>query len=69
MDYDGLARLTFMDDPDRGEMHYVYDAASNLKQTTDNKAQVIKYTYDGINRIRSEDYLDEGLPNSFEHAS
>ncbi|MBK1835056.1 hypothetical protein JIN78_13380 [Roseibacillus ishigakijimensis] len=58
MAYDGLARLTFMDDPDRGTMDYVYSPASNLVETTDAKEQVIKYTYDGVNRIKSEDYQD-----------
>ncbi len=67
MDYDGLGRLTFMDDPDRGVMRYVYDAASNLIETTDAKEQVIRYTYDGVNRILTEDYLDEGLPFSANH--
>ena len=67
MDYDGLARLTFMDDPDRGVMHYVYDPASNLIETTDAKEQTIRYTYEGVNRIHTEDYLDEDSPFSAQH--
>ena len=68
MDYDGLSRLTFMDDPDRGVMRYNYDPASNLIETTDAKDQTILYTYDGVNRIRSEDYKDEGETFSANHA-
>jgi len=58
MRYDGLKRMIFMHDPDRGVMTYTYDAASNLTQTLDAKAQVISMTYDGANRIQTEDYLD-----------
>ncbi len=65
MRYDGLARKTFMDDPDRGIMQYVYDDASNLIQTTDAKGQVIDYTYDGVNRITTEDYRDESQAFTF----
>ena len=64
MIYDGLKRKTFMDDPDRGHMTYNYDDASNLHETIDAKSQHILYTYDGANRILTEDYLDEGLPFS-----
>jgi RHS repeat-associated protein len=64
MAYDGLKRKTFMNDPDRGVMHFVFDDASNLTETTDAKGQRIRYTYDGANRIRTEDYLDEGQPFS-----
>jgi len=39
-------------------MFYTYDAAGNLIQTIDNKGQVIVYTYDGTNRMLTEDYLD-----------
>lgn len=54
--YDGLKRKTFMNDPDRGVMHWFYDEASNLKETVDAKSQRITYTYDGANRIRTEKY-------------
>lgn len=60
--YDGLKRKTFMNDPDRGVMHFVYDDASNLSETTDAKGQRISYTYDGANRIRTEKYLDGQAP-------
>jgi YD repeat-containing protein len=58
MRYDGLKRMVFMHDPDRGVMTYTYDAASNLTRTLDAKNQVIEMTYDGANRIKTEDYLD-----------
>lgn len=56
--YDGLQRKTDMNDPNRGVMHFVYDDASNLIETTDAKGQRITYTYDGVNRIRTEKYHD-----------
>ncbi|MBN8460697.1 MAG: VCBS repeat-containing protein [Verrucomicrobia bacterium] len=58
MEYDGLKRMTFMHDPDRGVMHYTYDDASNLEETLDAKNQRITMTYDGANRIKTEDYHD-----------
>lgn len=58
MTYDGLKRMTFMHDPDRGVMDYTYDNASNLTDSIDAKAQHIVMTYDGANRIKTEDYLD-----------
>nr|WP_226895456.1 SpvB/TcaC N-terminal domain-containing protein [Luteolibacter marinus] len=65
--YDSLGRKTFMDDPNRGELHWVYDAASNVIATTDHKGQQILHTYDGANRLRTEDYLDEASPFSGHH--
>lgn len=62
--YDGLKRKVFMNDPDRGVMTFDYDDASNLTHTRDAKNQEIRYTYDGVNRILSEDYLDEDKPFS-----
>ena len=60
MAFDGLKRMTAMNDPDRGSMSYEYDDASNLRQTVDAKNQKIVYTYDGANRIKTEDYQDGG---------
>ncbi len=60
MEFDGLKRMTGMNDPDRGVMTFLYDDASNLKETLDAKAQRIAYTYDGANRIKTEDYQDGG---------
>jgi RHS repeat-associated protein len=58
MAYDGLKRMTGMNDPDRGLMSYTFDAASNLIESVDAKGQHIVMTYDGANRIKTEDYLD-----------
>ena len=62
--YDGLKRKTFMNDPDRGTTVDVYDDASNEIETTDAKGQRITYTYDGANRIRTEDYHNEPVGTS-----
>lgn len=56
IEYDGLGRKTFMNDPDRGHMYYEYDDAGNLVRTTDAKGQVIRYAYDGVNRLWKEYY-------------
>jgi YD repeat-containing protein len=64
MVYDGLKRKTFMNDLDCGMVTYTYDDASNLKATVDAKGQQTTYTYEGANRILSEDYHDEGQPFS-----
>ncbi len=56
MQYDGLKRKTFMNDPDRGKMYYTYDDAGNLIKTADAKGQVIEYEYDGVNRLIAEYY-------------
>jgi RHS repeat-associated protein len=59
MQYDGLGRKTFMNDPDRGKMYYTYDDAGNLIKSTDAKGQVILYAYDGVNRLTAEYYGEE----------
>jgi len=62
MRYDGLKRRTFMNDPDGGMSTNAHDAASNPIKTIDGKGQRITYTYDGANRILTEDYHDEDSP-------
>jgi len=59
--YDALSRKTFMNDPDRGVMHWDYDLASNVTNTFDAKGQQIVYAYDGVNRLQTENYLDGNL--------
>ncbi len=60
MAYDGIKRLVAMNDPDRGRMTLAYDDASNLRETVDARGQHIVYTYDGANRLLTEDYQDGG---------
>jgi len=64
MRYDGLGRRIFMNDLDRGHMTYTFDAAGNLVGTVDAKGQQIAYTYDGGNRLLTEDHLDDASPLS-----
>jgi RHS repeat-associated protein len=64
MIYDGLGRLTFVNDPDRGQLRFTYDDASNLRERLDAKGQRTVYTYDGVNRLLTEDYRDEQAPFS-----
>ncbi len=69
MEYDGLGRKTFMNDPDRGVMNYSYDDGGNLTSTVDARSQEIQYAYDGVNRLLSEDYLDSAgrTPDVYYH--
>lgn len=62
MRYDGLGRKVFMNDPDAGISTNVLDAASNLIETVDAKGQRLMFTYDGANRLLTEDYHDETSP-------
>jgi RHS repeat-associated protein len=57
--YDGFKRKRVVHDPDQGTTTNVYDDASNLTEQTDGKGQRISYTYDGINRVLTEEFHDE----------
>ncbi|HXI52828.1 MAG TPA: toxin TcdB middle/N-terminal domain-containing protein, partial [Candidatus Saccharimonadales bacterium] len=67
--YDGLQRKVWMNDPDAGISTSAYDDASNLIETVDAKGQRIRYTYDGGNRMLTEDYEDEASPEFSYHRS
>jgi RHS repeat-associated protein len=58
--YDGLGRKISIQEPNRGSTALFYNNASQLVESIDAKGQRITYTYDGANRIRTEDYHDEG---------
>jgi len=60
--YDGLGRLIYLNDPDRGAVWKTYDAASNETEGRDAKGQVTRLTYDGMNRTLTEDFLDDAAP-------
>ncbi|MDO9103680.1 MAG: toxin TcdB middle/N-terminal domain-containing protein [Methylovulum sp.] len=55
--FDGLGRKDFLNDPDKGVMHYDYDDAGNLLSTIDAKNQTVAYVYDAANRLLTEDSL------------
>jgi RHS repeat-associated protein len=64
VEYDGLGRKTFIHDPDRGDLQYIYDDASNTARTVDGKQQNILFEYDGLNRLISEQYVDGNLAST-----
>jgi RHS repeat-associated protein len=68
MVFDGLKRLQSMNDPDRGISTIDYDDGSNRIETRDAKGQRITFTYDGANRLLTEDYHDEAQPSSAHYA-
>ncbi len=49
--YDTLGRKTAMDDPDMGHWDYTYGESGNLLSQTDAKGQVIRFTYDNLDRV------------------
>lgn len=63
--YDGLGqRLTAEDlhnpaDTSFGTWTYVYDLAGNLTQTHNPENKIVHYTYDDINRVKTENYINE----------
>ncbi|HAM73307.1 MAG TPA: hypothetical protein DCM86_16865 [Verrucomicrobiales bacterium] len=59
MAYDGLRRRTRLSDPERGVTQFDHDAASNLARRVDARQHEIHYSYDGANRLLTEDYLDD----------
>ncbi|WP_165447361.1 toxin TcdB middle/N-terminal domain-containing protein [Rhizobium ruizarguesonis] len=54
--FDGLGRGIAHFDLNRGPLIYSYDAAGNLVETGDAKRQSIRYGYDGLNRLVTEEY-------------
>ena len=44
---------------------YEYDDAGNLIKTTDAKGQVMRYVYDGVNRIIAEYYGEDPVLHDF----
>jgi RHS repeat-associated protein len=57
--YDGLGNRVLLDDMNQGQTFFNFDDAGNLVRTVDAMGRVITYTFDGANRIRTEDYHDE----------
>lgn len=66
MEYDGLGRNTYINDPNRGQAWHQYDAASNKVASLNSKGIAHFYAYDGINRLtRESTYQDKtAVPNS-----
>ncbi len=64
--YDGLGNrvraedLHAPSDTQFGVWVYEYDAASNLMQSKNQAGQVVRYAYDSLNRVTSEDFLGAG---------
>jgi len=59
MQYDGLSRLTYQDDPNRGQKWFNYDAASNLLGSIDSRGMAHMYNYDGLNRLLETRYYQD----------
>lgn len=59
MEYDAMGRLLAQEDWDKGRIEIVYDAGSNRIERKDAKGQILRYTFDGANRVQTEDLVDE----------
>jgi RHS repeat-associated protein len=57
--YDIAGRLTHENSP-LGDRYYQYDLVNNRTQTTDRNGRKTDYTYDNLNRIKSEQWLGDG---------
>lgn len=55
MDYYPPGTKNYMRDPDLGSWGYSYDWNGNLTRQTSGKGQQTEYTYDALNRIKTED--------------
>lgn len=64
MEYDGLKRLTILNEPNQGIVTFTYDAASNMTSRTDAAGRTTLFGYDTVNRKVYEDQLDEDQPYS-----
>ena len=54
--YDSLRRLTELRDPDLGKWLYEYEPDGNLKKRTDGRNRVVHLQYDGLDRLKQQDY-------------
>ncbi len=64
MGYDGFQELIYVNDCNSGEKTISYDNNGNVVETLDAMGHLILYTYDGANRLITEDYVDEEEPYS-----
>lgn len=60
--FDGLSRMTELDDANRGLQFFAYDAAGNTIAQRDDLDQEQHYRYDGANRLVLQQALKEAPP-------
>ena len=63
---DGLSNPTNLASPDTGNTVKTFDAAGNLKTSTDARGKVTTYTYDALNRVKTVSY-STGTATMFEY--
>lgn len=61
INYDTLGQKIAMDDPDMGHWEYIYDANGNLLSQTDAQGQVIRFTYDNLDRLLKKECFNDSL--------
>ena len=59
--YDSLSKKRTMTDPAMGYWTYTYDKSGNLETQTDAKGQIIRFNYDGLNRVTEKIYENENI--------
>jgi RHS repeat-associated protein len=57
LSYDGLKRQMGRQDPDRTPLRFTYDDAGNLVERVDVNGQVVRNSYDALNRIKTQDFV------------
>ncbi|KAF0210168.1 MAG: hypothetical protein FD178_3700 [Ignavibacteria bacterium] len=57
--YDSLGRKIRLKDPDLGTWQYSYDIIGNLIKQKDNREEIIKLSYDELNRLLQKNYTEE----------
>jgi YD repeat-containing protein len=58
--YDSIKRLASAINPESGTVGYLHDFNGNLTQKTDARGIVTQYGYDGLNRVISRAYQNDG---------
>lgn len=58
--FDALQTFNFIDDPNRGQRFIETDNVGNTAAIEDATGRRIEFTYDGVNRPLTMDFLDEG---------
>jgi RHS repeat-associated protein len=66
--YNSMSRLAKAQNPESGTILYGYDPNGNLTERTDSRGLITSYGYDGLNRVTSRIYNDNGATPAVTYA-